>query len=50
MKESDKIRLSNEEYDDDAQAVQQSELLPIYEAMSFSGDIQPLDDLSLIHI
>ncbi len=45
MKESDKIRLSNEEYDDDAQAVQQSELLPIYEAMSFSGDIQPLDDI-----
>lgn len=44
MKESDYTRLSNDEYDD-AQAVQQSELLPIYEAMSFSGDIQPLDDI-----
>lgn len=33
------------EYDDNAQAVQQSELLPIYDAMSFSGDIQPLEDI-----
>ena len=46
MKESDNIRLSNDEYENDAQAVQQSELLPIYEAMEFSGDIQPLDDIS----
>ena len=45
MKESDVFRPLNEEYDDDAQAVSQSELLPIYEAMSFSGDIQPLDDV-----
>lgn len=46
MKESDEIRLSKNEYNDDAQAVQQSELLPIYEGMSFSGDIQPLEDIS----
>lgn len=45
MKESDDIRLLNSEYDSDAQAVQKSELLPIYDAMSFSGDIQPLDDI-----
>ena len=45
MKESDVFRPLNEEYDDDAQAVSRSELLPIYEAMSFSGDIQPLDDV-----
>ncbi len=45
MKESDEIRLSNDEYDSDAQAVQESELLPIYEAMEFSGDIQPLDNI-----
>lgn len=46
MKESDNIRLSNDEYENDAQAVQESELLPIYDAMEFSGDIQPLDDIS----
>ena len=46
MEESNDIRLSNDEYDSDAQAVQESELLPIYEAMEFSGDIQPLDDIS----
>ena len=46
MKESDNIRLSKNEYNNDAQAVQQSELLPIYEGMSFSGDIQPLEDIS----
>ena len=46
MKESDDIRLSKDEYDSDAQAVQESELLPIYDAMGFSGDIQPLDDIS----
>lgn len=46
MKESDDIRLSNDEYENDAQAVQESELLPIYDAMGFSGDIQPLDDIS----
>lgn len=46
MKESDGIRLSNDEYDSDAQAIRESELLPIYEAMEFSGDIQPLDDIA----
>lgn len=46
MKESDDIRLSNSEYDSDAQAVQESELLPIYDAMEFSGDIQPLEDIT----
>ena len=45
MKESDEIRLSKNECNDDAQAVQRSELLPIYEGMSFSGDIQPLADI-----
>lgn len=46
MKESDDIRLSSDEYDSDAQAVQESELLPIYDAMGFSGDIQPLEDIT----
>ena len=46
MKSSDEFRTKKNEYDDDAQAVSRSELLPIYEAMSFSGDIQPLDDIS----
>lgn len=44
MKESDDFKLSNEEHDD-AQAVSKSELLPIYDAMYFSGDIQPLEDI-----
>lgn len=43
MKDSGEFK-GNNEYDD-AQAVQQSELLPIYDAMSFSGDIQPLEDM-----
>lgn len=45
MKENDEFRTINHEYDDDAQAVQQSELLPIYEVMEFSGDIQPLANI-----
>lgn len=44
MKDSGEFRKENE-YGDDAQAVQQSELLPIYDVMSFSGDIQPLEDI-----
>ena len=44
MNKDDEFALKNEEYDDDARAVKESELLPIYEAMSFSGDIQPLED------
>ncbi|MCQ2484448.1 MAG: hypothetical protein MJ168_03830 [Clostridia bacterium] len=44
MKKDDEFALKNEEYDDDARAVKESELLPIFEAMDFSGDIQPLED------
>lgn len=44
MKNDDEFALKNEEYDDDARAVKESELLPIFEAMNFSGDIQPLED------
>ena len=46
MKKDDEIALKNEENDDDARAVKESELLPIFEAMSFSGDIQPLEDIN----
>lgn len=45
MKENEKFRTIGNEYDDDAQAVPRSELLPIYEVMEFSGDIQPLEDI-----
>lgn len=44
MKKDDEFALKNEEYDDDARAVKESELLPIFKAMDFSGDIQPLED------
>ena len=47
MKENDEFALNNEEYEDDARAVKESELLPIFEAMDFSGDIQPLDDFEI---
>lgn len=46
MKENDEFRTEdNNEYNDDARAVNESELLPIYEAMYFSGDIQPVEDV-----
>lgn len=45
MKKDDEFPLKNEEYDDDAQAVNESELLPIFEAMNFSGDMQVLEDI-----
>lgn len=45
MKDNDEFRFENiNEYDDDARAVNESELLPIYDAMHFSGDIQPVED------
>ena len=47
MKENDEFALKNEEYEDDARAVKESELLPIFEAMDFSGDIQPLEDFEI---
>lgn len=47
MRKNDEFTLKNEEYDDNARAVNESELLPIYEAMNFSGDIQPLDDFEI---
>ena len=47
MKNNDEFRIYSNEYDDDARAVKESELLPIYETMSFSGDIQPLEDISI---
>lgn len=48
MKENDEFRVeNNNEYDEDARAVNESELLPIYEAMYFSGDIQPIEDVEI---
>lgn len=47
MKSDDEFALKNEEYDDDARAVKESELLPIFEAMEFSGDVQPLEDFEI---
>lgn len=47
MKNNDEFRIYTNEYDDDARAVKESELLPIYETMAFSGDIQPLEDISV---
>ncbi len=44
MKDKDDFSLNqNGEYDDGARAVNKSELLPIFEAMNISGDIQPLE-------
>lgn len=47
MKNDDEFALKNEEYDDNARAVNESELLPIFEAMEYSGDIQPLEDFEI---
>jgi hypothetical protein len=46
MKNNDEFKIYTNEYDDDARAVTESELLPIYETMSFAGDIQPLEDVA----
>lgn len=43
MKNNDKFELNTNKNVDDAQAVNKSELLPIYEAMNFSDDIQPVE-------
>lgn len=46
MKENDEIKSEKlNQFDDDARAVNESELLPIYEAMYFSGDIQPVESI-----
>ena len=46
MKDNDELKFEKlNQYDDDARAVKESELLPIYDAMSFSGDIQPVEDV-----
>ncbi len=47
MKDNDEIRNINSSKSDDAQAVNESELLPIYNAMCFSGDIQPLEEIKI---
>lgn len=47
MKNSDSFDLNTTKFDDDAQAVKKSELLPIFEGMKFSGDIQPLEAISV---
>lgn len=47
MKNDDELALKKEKNDNDARAVSESELLPIFEAMNFSGDIQPLEDFEI---
>ncbi len=47
MKNKDEIIIADSQHNDDAQAVNESELLPIYNAMHFSGDIQPLEDIKI---
>ncbi len=45
MKNKEELNIYNNEYNDDARAVDESELLPIYDTMNFSGDIQPLEEV-----
>lgn len=46
MKDNDELKFEKlNQFEDDARAVNESELLPIYDAMSFSGDIQPVEDV-----
>ncbi|MEE0981342.1 MAG: hypothetical protein U0K91_06635, partial [Acutalibacteraceae bacterium] len=45
MKNKEELNIYNNEYNDDARAVDESELLPIYDTMNFSGDIQPVEDV-----
>ncbi len=48
MKENNDFKSENSiENDNDARAVKESELLPIYDIMYFSGDIQPVEDFSV---
>ena len=47
MKNSNDFDLNTNKNDNDAQAVKKSELLPIFEGMKFSGDIQPLEAISI---
>ncbi len=47
MKNKEELNIYNNEYNDDARAVDESELLPIYDTMNFSGDIQPVEDVSV---
>ncbi len=44
MKDKDDFKINNHEYDGDAQATNESELLPIFDGMDFSGDIQPVEE------
>ena len=47
MKNKEELNIYNNEYNDDARAVDESELLPIFNTMNFSGDIQPVEDVSV---
>ncbi len=45
--DNDELIKKEEINEDESQAVQKSELLPIYENMGFAGDIQPLEDVEI---
>ena len=45
MNNNDELDLIKSEDADDAQIVKESELLPIFNVMDYSGDIQPLEDI-----
>lgn len=47
MKNNDDLQFETTKNNDDAQAMDKSELLPIFEGMKFSGDIQPLEYVSV---
>lgn len=48
MKNNDGFsNILNNNHNDDARAVSESELLPIYNGMRFSGDIQPVEDIKI---
>lgn len=48
MKNNDGFsNILNNNHKDDARAVSESELLPIYNGMRFSGDIQPVEDIEI---
>ena len=48
MKNNDGLdSIYNNNHNNDARAVSESELLPIYDGMGFSGDIQPVDNIEI---
>ncbi len=48
MKDKDEFRIDIDyENDNDARAVNESELLPIFDSMNFSGDIQPVESFEI---